>query len=67
MIPVLANTRVWLATAVKDMRKGLTALAAQAEVVLQKDRFEGHLFVFHDRRRDQVKVIWSDYLGNLLR
>ena len=46
MIPVPANTRVWLAAGVTDMRKGFTALAAQAEAVLKQDPFSGHLFVF---------------------
>ena len=46
MIPVPANTRVWLAAGVTDMRKGFAALAAQAEAVLKQDPFAGHLFVF---------------------
>ena len=50
MIPVPVNTQVWLAAGVTDMRKGLTALAAQAEAVLQQDPFAGHLFVFRGRR-----------------
>ena len=36
MIPVPANTRVWLAAGVTDMRKGFAALAAQAEAVLKQ-------------------------------
>lgn len=63
MIPVPANTRVWLAAGVTDMRKGFTALAAQAEAVLQQDPFGGHLFVFRGRRGDLVKVIWWDGQG----
>ena len=58
MIPVPANTRVWLAAGVTDMRKGFAALAAQAEAVLKQDPFAGHLFVFRGRRGDLVKVIW---------
>ena len=54
MIPVPANTRVWLAAGVTDMRKGFAALAAQAESVLQQDPFAGHLFVFRGRRGDHV-------------
>ena len=46
MIPVPANTRVWLAAGVTDMRKGFVALASQAEAVLKQDPFAGHLFVF---------------------
>jgi transposase len=37
LIPVPANTRVWLAAGVTDMRKGFAALAAQAEAVLQQN------------------------------
>ena len=63
MIPVPANTRVWLAAGVTDMRKGFTALAALAEAVLKQDPFTGHLFVFRGRRGDLVKVIWWDGQG----
>lgn len=63
MIPVPANTRVWLAVGVTDMRKGFAALAAQAEAVLKQDPFAGHLFVFRGRRGDLVKVIWWDGQG----
>ena len=63
MIPVPANTRVWLAAGVTDMRKGFASLAAQAEAVLKQDPFGGHLFVFRGRRGDLVKVIWWDGQG----
>jgi transposase len=43
VIPIPANTRVWLAAGVTDMRKGFVALAAQAEAVLKQDPFAGHL------------------------
>ena len=66
MIPVPANTRVWLAAGVTDMRRGFTALAAQAEATLQQDPFAGHLFVFRGRRGDLVKVIWWDGQGACL-
>lgn len=52
MIPVPANTRVWLAAGVTDMRRGFTTLAAQAETVLKQDPFAGHMFVFRGRRGD---------------
>ena len=41
MTPVPANTRLWLAAGVTDMRKGFAALAAQAEMVLKQDLFAG--------------------------
>jgi transposase len=48
------------------MRRGFTALAAQAEATLQQDPFAGHLFVFRGRRGDLVKVIWWDGQGACL-
>lgn len=60
MIPVPANTRVWLAAGVTDMRRDFTTLAAQAEQTLKLDPFTGHLFVFRGRRGDLIKIIWWD-------
>jgi transposase len=66
MIPVPANTRVWLAAGVTDMRRGFTTLAAQAETVLKQDPFTGHMFVFRGRRGDLIKIIWWDGQGACL-
>lgn len=66
MIPTPSGTRVWLAAGATDMRKGFTALAAQAEATLRQNPFTGHLFVFRGRRGDLVKVIWWDGQGSCL-
>ena len=66
MIPVPANTHVWLAAGVTDMRRGFTTLAAQAEQALKQDPFAGHLFVFRGRRGDLIKIIWWDGQGACL-
>ena len=66
MIPVPANTRVWLAAGVTDMRRGFATLAAQAEQTLTQDPFAGHLFVFRGRRGDLIKIIWWDGQGACL-
>jgi len=66
MIPVPAQTKVWLAAGVTDMRKGFASLAALAEGVLQRDPYSGHLFVFRGRRGDLLKVIWWDGQGACL-
>jgi transposase len=52
-------TRVWVATASVDMRKGFDGLAALVEAS-GLDLYSGHLFVFLSRRRDRVKVlVWE--------
>jgi transposase len=66
MIPVPANTKVWLAAGVTDMRKGFNGLAALAESVLRQDPFSGHLFVFRGRRGDLIKIVWWDGQGACL-
>jgi transposase len=66
MIPVPAQTRVWLAAGITDMRKGFNGLAALAEKVLEQDPYSGHLLVFRGRRGDLVKVIWFDGQGACL-
>lgn len=66
MIPVPANTRIWLAAGVTDMRKGINGLSALAEKVLKQDPYSGHLFVFRGRRGDLLKAIWFDGQGACL-
>jgi transposase len=66
VIPVPANTKVWLAAGVTDMRKGFGGLSALAEKVLAEDPCCGHLFVFRGRRGDLLKVIWWDGQGACL-
>ncbi|MGU3560222.1 IS66 family insertion sequence element accessory protein TnpB [Methylobacterium radiotolerans] len=55
--------RVWLATRHTDMRKGFPGLALQGQEVLWRDPLNEHLFCFHGRRGDLLKVIRHDGQG----
>jgi transposase len=66
VILVPANTRVWLAAGVTDMRKGFASLAAQAEQTTKQNPFNGHMFVFRGRQGDLIKIIWWDGQGACL-
>ncbi len=55
--------RVYLATAPADMRKSFDGLSALAKGTLELDPFSGHLFVFANRRRDRIKVLYWDRDG----
>ena len=45
------------------MRKGFDGLFALVESVIREDPFSGHLFVFRNRKRDRLKVLWWDKDG----
>ena len=61
MTPVPAQTKIWLAVGVRDMRKQFNGLLTLAEAVLKQDPYSGHLFVFRGRRGDLVKIVWWEF------
>jgi transposase len=58
MLSVASHLRVFLARDPVDMRKSFHGLIALAESVLTQDPLSGHLFVFVNRRRDRMKVLY---------
>ena len=61
MIGPPANTRIWIAAGVTDMRSGFNSLATKVQTVLEKDPYGGHVFIFRGRRGDLLKALyWSD-------
>jgi transposase len=63
MLNLAANTRVFLVIGPTDMRKGFDGLFSLVESVIHQDPFSGHLFVFRNRRRDRLKIMWWDRDG----
>ena len=63
MIPVPSGVRVWLATGVTDMRRGMNSLALQVQEGLGRDPHAGDLFVFRGGKGHLVKILWHDGLG----
>jgi transposase len=63
MIHPSPNTRVFLAAGGTDMRKAINGLSIMVEGVLELDPFSGHLFVFCNRGRTIVKVLYYDRNG----
>jgi transposase len=58
-----AHVRVWLYTRPTDMRKSYDGLSAVVKTVLHEDPTSGHLFVFINRKRTQMKVLYFDRSG----
>jgi transposase len=66
MIHLPASVRVYLATAPCDMRRSFDGLHALVSAVLRLDAFAGHLFVFANKRRYRVKILYWDRDGSAL-
>jgi transposase len=58
MIGFAAHTRVYLALGATDMRKQIDGLAVLVEDVLRADPLSSHLFVFCNRARDKIKILF---------
>lgn len=61
--PLSPGTKVYLYSAVTDMRKGFDGLSALAAKVIRMDPFSGHVFVFRSRKGDYLKVLHWDGSG----
>jgi transposase len=59
-----AATRIFVATGATDMRLSFNGLYALAAGKLQQNPQSGHLFLFANKRRDRMKILFFD--GNSL-
>lgn len=63
MIPLGVATRVYLAAGVTDLRKSFEGLSGLVRHQLKEDPLSGHLFVFANRGRNRIKVLYWDGSG----
>lgn len=55
-----AATRIFVATGATDMRLGFNGLYALVDGQLKQDPQSGHLFLFSNKRRDRMKILFFD-------
>lgn len=60
MIALTSTLRVFVAVGSTDLRRGFDGLAQVAREALSQDPMAGHLFVFANRRRDRIKILYWD-------
>ena len=63
MLSFPSNLRISLAIDPTDMRKGFDGLAQLVRERIAQDPLSGQLFVFRNRRRDRIKVLYWDRDG----
>jgi transposase len=57
------SVKIYLASGPTDLRKSFGGLSGLARTVLDQDPVSGHLFVFCNRRRDRLRILYFDGSG----
>ena len=63
MLSFPPGIQVYMALGPVDMRKSFDGLSAAVQAVFQRDVLDGHLFLFLNKRRDRIKILWWDNDG----
>jgi transposase len=63
MISLPSSVRVFLHAPPTDLRKGFDALCGLVTTAFGQDPTSGHLFLFVNRRRDRIKILYWDRDG----
>lgn len=63
MLSISTRTKIYLAAGVTDMRKAFNGLTAIVKNHLCEDPLSGHVFVFCNRKRDRIKILFWDTSG----
>lgn len=57
------NLKVYVATGNTDMRKAINGLSILVESRMEQDPFSGQIFVFSNRRRNIIKILYWEENG----
>lgn len=63
MLSLPPGIQVFMAVGAVDMRKSFNGLSAAVETVFERNVLDGHLFLFLNRKRDRIKIMWWDRDG----
>lgn len=66
MLMLPQSVRLYVAPQPVDARKGFNGLSLYVQAQLRLEPLSGHLFVFFNRRRDQVRILFWDRSGYVL-
>jgi transposase len=63
MLSFPPGIQVFMAIAPVDMRKSFDGLSTAVQTVFDRNVLDGHLFLFLNKRRDRIKILWWDRDG----
>lgn len=63
MLMLSPAVKIFLCAEATDMRRSFDKLAEMARSQLAQDPLSGHLFIFFNRSRDRVKILFWDRSG----
>jgi transposase len=66
MLSLAHNTRIYLHVPPTDMRKSFDGLTGLVRSVFKADPLDGSWFLFFNRRRDRIKILYWDRDGLVL-
>ena len=66
MMHVSPKHRIFLAIAPIDFRKGINAISRLCQQKLDQDPLCGHYFIFRNRRKTDIKLLYYDSQGYCL-
>ncbi len=63
MLSLPPSVRIFIYTGPTDMRRSFDGLLHMVETLIGEDPLSGHLFLFRNRRRDRIKILFWDNDG----
>ena len=63
MLSLSPGIQVFMALEPVDLRKSFDGLSAAVQTVFDRNVLDGHVFLFLNRRRDRIKILWWDRDG----